>query len=75
MVKGGKNQQWLLGDKAIKEAKAYEYLGTIINHQLNDSEYINDHLDAKAKKFDSYVRFALAKHMAINRIHFGASIG
>ena len=53
---------------AIKETKAYKYLGTIINHQLKYSEHINDHLATKANKLNSSVHFTLAKHMDINRI-------
>ena len=63
-------RQWSLGEKSIHETKAYRYQGAIINRQLQDSEHINDHLATKAKKIDSDIRFTLAKHMDINRIHF-----
>ena len=74
LIKGGKNKQWFLGDKDIKETKAYNYLGTIINHHLKDNEHINNHLATKAKTLDCYICFTLAKHMDINRIHFGDTI-
>ena len=66
-----KDRQWFLGGKTINETKAYKYLCTIINRQSKDSEHINDHLATKAKK----LIYALhAKHMDINRIHFGDTI-
>lgn len=66
--------QWQLGDQYIVEAKTYKYLGVIINRNIKDNNHINDHVMSKVSKLQSYLRFMLAKHHDINRIHFGDTL-
>ena len=68
------NKQWSLGEKSIKETRFYKYLGIIIDRHLKDSVHINDYIAKKAKNLESYTRFTLAKHMDVNRVHFGNTI-
>ena len=64
---------WRLGDQVITETKEYKYLGVMINNQVKDSSHIS-YLNNKVKKLESYLRFTLAKHMDINRVHFGDNL-
>ena len=64
-------KEWQMGNKVLKETKSYKYLGVIINRQLKDNQHILEHVSSKAKKMNTYVRYTLAKHLDINRIHFG----
>jgi hypothetical protein len=76
MVIGAKNRnrQWMLGDKIVKETKWYKYLGVIINNRLKDNSHLKDHIEQKAKKLESYMRFTLANHSDINRYDFGNTL-
>ena len=66
------NKQWQLGNHFITETTSYKYLGQIINRQLKDSEHIDTYIMEKSKK--AYLRYTLAKHMSINRVHFGGTL-
>jgi hypothetical protein len=68
------NKHWILGDQVIQETATYKYLGIIINRQLKDSHHINQHLTAKGKNLESYMRYTLAKHMNMKRIFFGNTL-
>ena len=75
MVIGKKvsDKMWRLGDQLIKETKEYKYLGVMINNQMKDSTHIK-YLASKVKKLESYLRYTLAKHNDINRVHFGDNL-
>ena len=64
-------KQWYIGEMTIKETKYYKYLGIIINRQLKDNDHFTVHIESKAKKLNSYVRYTLANHLDINRVQFG----
>ena len=59
-----------LDDKPLYEANTYKYLqvGTIINRQLKDTNYIMTHLSEILKKIKSYVRYRLSHHLNIKWI-------
>lgn len=69
-----KGLQWTLGNTFIKETKSYKYLGIMIDSYLKDTVHVNNYIASKAKNLESYTRFTLAKHMDINRTHFGNTI-
>lgn len=63
-----KERPWYLGSLKLKETNSYCYLGVIITHTLKDSEHIKQHLEKKASRLESHMRYTLAKHMNISRI-------
>ena len=46
----------------------------VINKQLKDNTHLMDNLKPKAEKLRTHVKYILAKHLSINRIHFGNTL-